>query len=271
MTERALRRETLAGCVNTPFLKLVALAAMIVDHIGMVIFPGVQIYRVIGRIAFPLYAWCLVVGAAYTRNIWKYALRVLITGLIAQPIYHTGTFLYLMSLVAPGLLRGRAAAFSLAAMFANLSIFGTLLLALLAIAAVRQKAWLSHVWGPALCMIASLYVNVSYGWRGVLFILSLYMARGSRPALAAVMIAFSLLWASGSASLTALRDHTGGDALLVFLSTNVLKLQSMAILALPFILIPVRARVPYPKWLAYAAYPAHLFVIKLIALMLGRL
>ena len=42
--------------LNTNFIKIVAIAAMTVDHIGTAFFPDYPIFRWIGRIAFPLFA-----------------------------------------------------------------------------------------------------------------------------------------------------------------------------------------------------------------------
>ena len=87
---------------------------MIVDHTGAAFFPQCLEMRLLGRIAFPLYAWCLAVGAEYTRNIWKYALRLLIVGVISQPVY----------------------VFAMRHQWMEWNIFATLLLGLLGVAGV---------------------------------------------------------------------------------------------------------------------------------------
>ena len=75
---------------NTGFLKIIAVLAMIVDHTAVVFFPGELWMRVVGRLAFPLFAWSIAVGAQKTRNISKYALRLLLVGVISQPFYMIG-------------------------------------------------------------------------------------------------------------------------------------------------------------------------------------
>ena len=78
-----------AGNENTSLIKIAAIALMILDHVGAAFFrwpSGIEM-RFFGRIAFPLFAWCLVVGTEYTRNIWKYLLRLLAAGIVAQPCY----------------------------------------------------------------------------------------------------------------------------------------------------------------------------------------
>jgi len=67
---------------DTNFLKLVAIAAMLVDHLGARVFPQYGEMRIIGRIAFPVFAYCITVGCVYTRNIFKYALRMGVMALL---------------------------------------------------------------------------------------------------------------------------------------------------------------------------------------------
>ncbi|HPT78111.1 MAG TPA: TraX family protein [Candidatus Atribacteria bacterium] len=68
-------------------LRLIALVTMLIDHIGAVFFPQYIFFRIIGRIAFPLFAWGVARGYRHTRNIWLYAARLLVLGLIAQYPY----------------------------------------------------------------------------------------------------------------------------------------------------------------------------------------
>lgn len=73
--------------LNTSFLKIVACIAMLVDHVGDVFFPQYPIFRWIGRIAFPLFCYCLSVGLLYTHDIKKYLLRLGLFAVISQPFY----------------------------------------------------------------------------------------------------------------------------------------------------------------------------------------
>lgn len=61
--ERKLRTN-----LDTDLLKLVAIAAMLVDHIGGAFFPEIPVFRWIGRLAFPLFCYCLTVGLLYTHD-----------------------------------------------------------------------------------------------------------------------------------------------------------------------------------------------------------
>ena len=40
---------------------------MFIDHSGKVIFANNQDMRLLGRIAFPIYIWCMIVGLERTR------------------------------------------------------------------------------------------------------------------------------------------------------------------------------------------------------------
>ncbi len=173
------------GNENTGLIKLAAIACMIVDHVGVVFFPKVYEFRLIGRIAFPLFAWCLCVGAEYTRNIWKYALRLLIVGAAAQPVYF----------------------WAMNHDWKDLNIFFELFIGLLAIAAI-QKNWKgSRIWGPLLALLASLALPLtsSYGWQGITFILLLYACRRNGAAIAAFMTAFCLYWSGNRQTDPAVR------------------------------------------------------------------
>lgn len=68
-------------------LKVIGLVSMTFDHIGMILFPQVFWFRVVGRIAFPLFAYHIAIGVKHTKSIEKYALRVLIFACLTQPIY----------------------------------------------------------------------------------------------------------------------------------------------------------------------------------------
>lgn len=68
-------------------IKLLAAVTMLVDHIGVVLFPGAIGLRIVGRISFPLFIWLLVQGEAHTRDVWRYGLRLAVLGVVSQPIY----------------------------------------------------------------------------------------------------------------------------------------------------------------------------------------
>lgn len=82
-------KDTVSRKPLTAFhLKLIALATMIVDHVGAAldIIPRVpyNLMRSIGRIAFPLYAFLIAEGCRYTRSRERYLLRLGLLALISE-------------------------------------------------------------------------------------------------------------------------------------------------------------------------------------------
>lgn len=236
-------RRPLAGNTATGWLKILALIFMFCDHAGKMFLPGVLEMRMLGRIAFPLYCWCMVVGFHYTRSVPKYLLRVVLIGLASQPLYMWG----------------------LNHTWREPNIFLTLAIALCALWGMREKKFLSHIWAPVLALAAATALGCDYGWRGVLLMMLLYAARNSRGAIAAVMIAFCLYWGSTSITVTeffGLRLNVLPSPFST-LSAPWLRLQALAIFALPLILIriPRKWDIKLPTWLSYAIYPAHLVVL----------
>lgn len=65
-------------------MQFLAMLTMLIDHIGVVFFPENAYLRIIGRIAFPLYAYGIVQGYHYTRSRPKYAGRLLVLALLSQ-------------------------------------------------------------------------------------------------------------------------------------------------------------------------------------------
>lgn len=68
-------------------LKIIAIITMTIDHIGTIMYPNIDIFRIIGRVSFPIFAFLLVEGFNHTSNKLKYFLRLLFFAIITQPIY----------------------------------------------------------------------------------------------------------------------------------------------------------------------------------------
>ena len=68
-------------------LKIIAAITMLIDHIGVILLPNVPLLRVIGRLAFPIYAFMIAEGCAYTRNKLRYFLSVFLLGAACQIVY----------------------------------------------------------------------------------------------------------------------------------------------------------------------------------------
>lgn len=70
-------------------LRLLAMLTMLIDHIGVIFFPDDIILRIVGRLAFPLFAWGIARGYRYTSSLKRYAIRLLALGIISQYPYMT--------------------------------------------------------------------------------------------------------------------------------------------------------------------------------------
>lgn len=68
-------------------LKIIAMISMLIDHVGMEIFPQYKIFRIIGRLAFPIFAYMIAEGCLYTKNRKKYLLIIAGMGLGCQAVY----------------------------------------------------------------------------------------------------------------------------------------------------------------------------------------
>ena len=79
-------------------IKLIAAITMIIDHAGIILFPDFKILRTIGRIAMPLYGYCIARGFYYSElkntTIKKYARNIAIFAVISQIPYSYVTLKY---------------------------------------------------------------------------------------------------------------------------------------------------------------------------------
>ena len=252
LNDAGYRRYECAGNRKTAFLKVLALVFMVIDHTGVIFFPGVIEWRVIGRLAFPLYAWCLVVGMGYTRSPALYSLRLLSVAVASQ-------FFYMKALNHQ---------------WYEFSVILTLLLGQLAIYGMQRKWMMSELWAPVLAIAVALVLKMDYGYKGVLLIILLYLARKSRSAVAALMIAFCLFWGEGtiavnklfSVDLTPLKTLTQYAGTLY---TPMVRIQNLAVFSLVFILYPIGWEYRHPTWLSYLAYPGHHLILWLFRMAMA--
>ena len=65
--------------MNRNVFKIIAVVSMLIDHIGMVLFPDSDGFRIIGRMAFPIFAYLIGEGCIYTESKPKYLFKVFLT------------------------------------------------------------------------------------------------------------------------------------------------------------------------------------------------
>lgn len=76
-----------AAVLNGNTLKLIALLAMTVDHMGEILFPQIILLRIIGRLAYPIFAFMISEGCFYTKHKYRYFFEVLGIGALCQIVY----------------------------------------------------------------------------------------------------------------------------------------------------------------------------------------
>lgn len=74
--------------IDGTYLKLFAALLMLIDHFGVIFFPNVIALRIIGRLAFPIFAFMISEGAKYTKNRLKYFLVMFIIGVLCQVVFY---------------------------------------------------------------------------------------------------------------------------------------------------------------------------------------
>lgn len=135
-------------------MQLLSMLTMLIDHIGLIFFPDESIWRIIGRIAFPLYAYGIVEGYRHTSNLSKYLLRLFILMIISQVPY------------------------MLAIQTVRINVIGTLLLSVLALIALdRLKKNSIKILVILLCVVAMEFIPMDYGSYGLLLVLIYRFAR----------------------------------------------------------------------------------------------
>lgn len=73
--------------LSTFQLKWIAIITMLIDHVGAVLFPYSMGFRIIGRIAFPIFCFLIVEGFSHTRDVRRYMVRLGIFALVSEIPY----------------------------------------------------------------------------------------------------------------------------------------------------------------------------------------
>ncbi len=227
--------------LNRATLKIIALITMLVDHIGWIFFPEILVFRIIGRLSFPIYAYFIAHGFFHTRSKKKYLLIMLLFAVISYLPY------------------------ALLAGWFKLNILFTFLFACLFIVLIEKLkeketkdftlAFLAF--GGLLLLFLTLLMlgAISYGVLGTLLVILLYYLRENKLhsilATAVVML-----------GLTAESVAAAGFTLLSVL-------QIFSLLSLPLLAIYDNQKGSTKgKYLFYIFYPAHLLIIYLCTLFL---
>ncbi|HJZ06298.1 MAG TPA: TraX family protein [Patescibacteria group bacterium] len=223
--------------MNSFQIKIIALSAMVIDHVGMFFLPDISLFRMVGRISFPLFAWLVGNGAHHTKNIKAYATRLLIFALISQIPYLAAN-----RLVVDG--------------FFRLNILFTLFLGTIAIYFLKVGINPVLKWGaPLVLAVVSHLIQADFGFTGVLMVVAFYVfyRHFRKTSLALSAIALVNLIASAK---------PGAGIISVDIS------QVIGLLALPIIWAYNQQQGPKAKHLFYVFYPTQYILLYAIKLLL---
>ena len=213
-------------------LKIIAAATMFLDHMGLMLFPGNLLFRIIGRLAYPIYAYMIAEGCKYTRNKRKYFAMVFALAVLCQTVY----FLFAGS--------------------SYLSILFTFSLAILTIYALQAyKAAPCPKTGLLFAfVVAGVYglnqlFTIDYGFWGCM-----------TPVLASLLQGTEYDRKETSIAMLGLG--------LTLLSMEIGSIQFFSLLALPLLMLYSGHRGKYRmKYFFYIFYPAHLVLLELILML----
>lgn len=167
MLDRFLRPAQIKTNQDGALLRLIACVCMFIDHAGKMLFPQLTWMRLVGRLAFPLFAYGIAVGAAMTKHPQPYITRVAALALVSQPLYavalgHTNNAMYAVPFAQHPL---RALYTFYIKSWETPSILLPLLLGLLLLLCIRERKYIPALLIYVLCERFS--GSLDYGVGGI--------------------------------------------------------------------------------------------------------
>ena len=214
-------------------LKIIGIIAMICDHSGDVFLKHFSYLNLIGRFAFPIFAFQAAVGYSNTKDFKKYIFRLLIFAIISQAPFMLFTSTYDNNF--------------------SLNIFFTLLLGVctLYIYDKCNKKILGIIAVIIISVIAEL-IKVDYGAFGILTIFIFYLFKDKKLLMVFYFIPLCFF------------KYVPDIAKAPFLYKTYLQLATATALPITFILLYNKKQGPKLKYFFYLFYPVHLLVLWLI-------
>ncbi|MBO5130227.1 MAG: hypothetical protein J6B95_07785 [Oscillospiraceae bacterium] len=225
-------------------LKIIAAVSMLLDHIGVVLFPRVVMLRVLGRLALPIFAFMIAEGCRYTKKRLRYFLMVFGLGALCQIIYYVyDRDLYMCILVTFSL--------SILVIYPLQNLKGAQTAAGRAIWAIVTALAVVGVW------LLNRWLVIDYGFWGCMMpvLAALFQGRGKAAAGA---------WDRKGVHVLML----GIGVLLVSMDRGGVQIFSLA--ALPLLMAYSGQRGKWKmKYFFYVFYPVHLAVLQGVAMFFG--
>lgn len=210
---------------------------MLIDHIGDSILGKFSFFNLIGRIAFPLFAFQAVQGYIHTKNFKKHLIKLLIFACISQIPF----MLFLSTFTDPFML----------------NIFFTFALALLSL--YIYDKFDSKILGFLIVLLISILaelIRVDYGAFGILLIFSFYFFKDKKI----LMILSTFILCFGKYIIN----------IISYPSLSLLYLLCAFFTFLPMVLILFydKKEGPKTKYFFYIFYPLHLLILYIIHMAL---
>lgn len=237
------------------FLHLIAMIAMVCDHIGVVLFPRYRCLRYIGRIAMPIYAYCVATGCVYTRKPLRYLRRLVLLALITQPIYAytmnhrvNAMFTYSFSQTPVRAVLN----FCVKSWLGHPSILASLIFGMLICWSLRER---QIVFAVAVAVLTWLLQNkLDYDWKATALVVLFYICCQKTWISLPCVLAFMLWW-----------SLQGGTIPLFGLKFNI---QIFSVFSLIPIYVRTQTGIHIPQWFNYTFYPLHMILIYLAKIFL---
>lgn len=233
--------------LNSNQIKLIAIIAMTIDHVTWLLYPGCQkiwwvmALHIIGRLTAPIMWFFIAEGFHYTKNVGKYILRLFIFAIISHFAYN---FAGGIPLIPNGFFNMTSVMWSLAWSVVLMVIFTT----------ERLPKWAKIVLILLIC-----FVTFPSDWSTIAAIcpVYLYLHRDNFKKQALMMLIWTAVYAI---------------VYFIFMDKVYGILQMCTLLSLIILkhYNGERGQWKGMKWFFYIYYPAHLFVIGVIRVLIGK-
>lgn len=206
-------------------IKAVAAALMVIDHIGYIFFPDMLIWRLIGRLSMPLFAYGIAKGYEYSRQkgtLWKYFWKLALFSAVSRiPFY---------------LMMGEGE---------NIGVTWAFSLLLLIIVGHRNISRPRAVLECLGVLVAAYILDVDYGIYGVL----MPLAMGTKKGYSRMFLYTVMLW-----GLYVLMNGSGG----------MIQIAACAAVPVLAVLKLQDEKIRLPRSFFYVFYPAHILILLMI-------